>query len=311
MILPTNVLSAKDLWKIYVGGGRRVEALRGVNVVVEKGTITTLLGKNGAGKTTFLRIAATQLLPTKGEITIFGYDAVKDPWPIRERIAVVPQDARPLLFPSPLEYVQTVLVMRGFSFSDARLNAVRSLEEMEIPRELWNKSSWSLSGGMRRRVLLAAVLAADAELIFLDEPSIGLDPLARRGLWSKISKLREQGKTILLTTHYMEEAEVLSDKVILIHEGQIYLEGEPKKLVDTLKWKYKLEILNQCFLDGVEDIGYVFGDSPPFSIYVDDEEKVSNMIKILSRKGCKITVSQTTLEDVFVLTVGTRGEEVE
>ena len=302
------VLEAVDVWKVYRQGTRKVTALRGVNLKIERGTITTLLGKNGAGKTTFLRIAATQLLPTKGTVRVFGYDVVKEPWPIRERIAVVPQDAKPLLFPSPYEYVKTIQVMRGCSFGEAHRRAVEALEEMEVPREAWSRSSWSLSGGMRRRVLLAAVLAADADLVFLDEPSIGLDPIARRRLWSKIAKLREHGKTVLLTTHYMEEAEVLSDKVVLIHKGRVYLEGEPSQLVRSLPWKFKIEVTSACSLDGVTGMGEVIDTGPPYYIYVEDSAQASSVMEVLAKRGCRVVVAPVSLEDVFFLSIREREE---
>lgn len=297
------VLEAIDVWKVYRQGARKVTALRGVNLKIERGTITTLLGKNGAGKTTFLRIAATQLLPTKGTVRVFGFDVVREPWPIRERIAVIPQDAKPLLFPSPYEYVKTIQVMRGCGFGEAHRRTVEALEEMEIPREVWNRSLWSLSGGMRRRVLLAAVLAADADLVFLDEPSIGLDPIARRRLWSKIAKLREHGKTVLLTTHYMEEAEVLSDKVVLVHKGRVYLEGEPLQLVKSLLWKFKIEVTSACTLDGLSEAGEIADTGPPYYIYARDSEQASSIMETLTKRGCRAVVAPVSLEDVFLLSV--------
>ncbi|MGB9830434.1 MAG: ATP-binding cassette domain-containing protein, partial [Fervidicoccus fontis] len=171
-------IKAEDVWKIYNQNHTdEVIALRGLNLEIKKGTITTLLGKNGAGKTTFLRIIATQLIPTKGNISVLGYDVIKDVWKIREKIAVIPQDAKPLLFPSPLEFISSFLVMRGYSFSDARKRAKETLSELEIPEEYWNRAAWDLSGGYQRRLLLAAVMASDSELILLDEPSVGLDPI--------------------------------------------------------------------------------------------------------------------------------------
>lgn len=295
-------LESIDLWKIYKSRNSNVIALSGLNLEVRRGTITTLLGRNGAGKTTFLRIAATQLMPTKGELRVLGYDVVHEANKIRELIAVVPQDARPLLFPSPLEYVSSMLVMRGFSFSEARRRAKEALMELEIPEELWNKAAWDLSGGFQRRLLLAVILGIDAELIMLDEPTIGLDPIARRELWGKISLLKKRGKTVFLTTHYMEEAETLSDNVILIHKGKKVLEGSPKELVKSFKWKRKIEVLDECNIESLRKHGNVYGRRPPYIIYLN--ENVEEALSGLNEAGCRAVASNTTLEDVFLYAVG-------
>lgn len=296
-----KAISAESLWKIY-NNGSQVAALKDFSVEIERNKITTLLGRNGAGKTTFLRIAATQLLPTKGKIEVLGYDAVSQPYEVRERIAVIPQDAKPLLFPSPIEYVTSVLAMRGYSFSEARRLSKEVLEELDFTEEQMNRASWDLSGGYQRRLLLAVVLATDAELILLDEPTIGLDPIARRDLWGKISLLKKKDKTILLTTHYMDEAEKLSDKVIIIHNGQKIVEGEPKKLIEDFKWKRKIEVLDECCMDLMTKYGDVHGSIPPYIIYLNDD--FEKAVSELNSKGCRAVASITNLEDVFLKSVG-------
>jgi ABC-2 type transport system ATP-binding protein len=300
-------IESRGLWKIYDSNGRKIEALKGVDIRVEKGTITTILGRNGAGKTTFLRIAATQLLPTRGEIYVDGFDVIHDPWPVRERIAVIPQESRPLYFPSPLEYVKALLVMRGYSFAEADRRAREALETMSIPRDLWNRTIWSLSGGFKRRVLLAVMMGIDAEIVFLDEPSIGLDPLARRDLWSRISALRETGKTILLTTHYMEEAEALSDKVIILHQGRVIKEGAPRELVQKLGFKYKIEVTSQCQQNVLDSVGKRVGQRPPIIIY--PYTSVEEALETLTKNNCRSSVLPVSLEDVFLREVG--GEKWE
>ncbi|MBE9391007.1 ABC transporter ATP-binding protein [Fervidicoccus fontis] len=296
-------IKAEDVWKIYNQNRTdEVIALRGLNLEIKKGTITTLLGKNGAGKTTFLRIIATQLIPTKGNISVLGYDVIKDVWKIREKIAVIPQDAKPLLFPSPLEFISSFLVMRGYSFSDARKRAKETLSELEIPEEYWNRAAWDLSGGYQRRLLLAAVMASDSELILLDEPSVGLDPIARMELWGKITLLKKMGKTVLLTTHYMEEAEMLSDHVIIIDKGKKILEGNPKELINSFKWKHKIEVLDECDISLMKKMGVLFGSRPPFVIYLNSS--IDSVLEELNSNGCRASASLTTLEDVFLYAVG-------
>lgn len=293
---------AESLWKIYNSKNDQIVALKDISLIVEKNKITTLLGRNGAGKTTFLRIAATQLLPTKGKIEVLGYDAVRQPYEVRERIAVIPQDAKPLLFPSPLEYVTSILAMRGYSFNESKKVAKEVLEELDFSENQMKRAAWDLSGGYQRRLLLAVVLATDAELILLDEPTIGLDPIARRDLWGKISLLKKKGKTILLTTHYMDEAEKLSDKVIIIHNGKKIVEGEPQNLIENFKWKRKIEVLDECSKELMAKYGEVHGTIPPYIIYLNDDFETA--VNELNKHGCRSVASLTNLEDVFLKSAG-------
>lgn len=298
-----SVIETFDLWKIYSKGKKRIEALKGVSVKVGKNRITGLLGRNGAGKTTFIRILGTQLLPTSGEAYVMGYDVVKEANRVRSLIAVLPQEAQPLMFPSPLEYVKYVLVMRGEPFGEADASARKALEEMDIPRKYWNRSIWSLSGGYKRRVLLALLFAMDAEVVFLDEPSIGLDPIARNNLWGKITSFRKKGISIILTTHYMEEAYVLSDDVIVIHEGRVIGHDNPKALVDSLPVRYKAIISNECSDGMIQklDADFVIGSSPPYILYYKDVETALEVSRALAYRGCNVKVEAVNLEDYLLL----------
>lgn len=303
-----TLIESIDLWKIYRKGKREIEALKGVNVKISKNTITALLGRNGAGKTTFIRILGTQLLPTKGEAYILGHDVVREAGEVRKLIAVLPQEAQPPMFPSPYEYVKYVLVMRGESFSEADILAKKALEEMDIPQKYWDRSIWSLSGGYKRRVLLALLFAMNAEVIFLDEPSIGLDPIARSNIWNKILTFRKKGISIILTTHYMEEAYVLSDKVIVIHEGKLIGYDTPRRLVDSLPVKYKVIISNDC--EDVEkykiDAEIYARTGPPYVLYYKDIDTVMEISKALTYKDCNVKIEAVNLEDYLV--IHTRGE---
>ncbi len=192
--------------------------------------------------------------------------------------------------------------MRGYGFNEARTRAKEALIEVGVPEEYWGRTTWGLSGGYRRRVLLVAILGMDADIVFLDEPSIGLDPLARRELWTKISLLREKGKTILLTTHYMEEAETLSDHIIIIHNGRVLKEGSPKVLTQEFPWRYKIEVTSKCEKSVMENIGKVIGSSPPYIIYLNED--VSQPLECLAGYKCKAIATFTGLEDVFLSLVG-------
>ena len=192
-----DAVVTRDLVKIYKGG---VKALDGVSISVGEGEIACLLGPNGAGKTTLVRIIATQLLPTSGEAYVFGYNVIDESNKVRELISVSPQEGRVYLTTTPWDEVYFAARIRGFNRGEAR----RRTEEVLKRLDLWeyrNKKNLELSGGMRQKVYIGRVLVSDARLLILDEPTIGLDPIARRNLWRYIRELKNEGRTILLTTH--------------------------------------------------------------------------------------------------------------
>ncbi len=199
-------IEAKQVSKIYKG--TIYAALSTVSLNVEPGQIFTLLGRNGAGKTTFVRICATQLMPTAGSISVLGYDVVKEPGKVRNIISIVPQEGRPLRALTPWDHVYNWLQIRGENKNKSKEETEKILRKLEL-YEARNRPAMNLSGGMKQKVLVAMAMATNAELLFLDEPTIGLDPLSRRQVWSAIKDWKKEGKSILLTTHYMDEAEML------------------------------------------------------------------------------------------------------
>ena len=232
-------IEAVDLSKTYKG--TNTPALDRISVQIEKGQIFTLLGRNGAGKTTFVRICATQLLPSSGTLSIFGYDVKSNAKNVRELISVVPQEGRPLRVLTPWDHVYNWLKIRGKRRHEAKLiteNILRRLELFEVK----DKPAMNLSGGMKQKILVAMALAVDVELLFLDEPTIGLDPVSRRQVWSLIQELKKEGKTILLTTHYMDEAEILSDKILIIDNGRTIKEGTMKDLRKVISQNIRVDI---------------------------------------------------------------------
>ncbi|MGC8544038.1 MAG: ABC transporter ATP-binding protein [Vulcanisaeta sp.] len=244
------------------------EVLRGIDLDVDYGAIATLLGPNGAGKTTLIRILTTELMPHGGEAYVAGYDVVKQAGEVRRRIAVIPQDARPISYMTPHEFVYSYLLLRGLSRGDARKAARESLEELGL-WELRGVPIYQLSGGMVRRTLVAAVLASNAEIVFLDEPTVGLDAVSRRVVWNSLRRYSSGGATIFLTTHYIDEAEQISDVVFLIDNGSIVSRGRPRDLVNNLPGKYVVEYPasvsnNSCirvstsclsFVDSLNEVG--------------------------------------------------------
>lgn len=296
-----SALSAAKLTKVYADGTR---ALSEVDLEIPRGSIFCLLGRNGAGKTTFVRIASTQLLPTSGSVTVLGFDAVREPERIRPLIALVPQEGRPGSMMTPREHIIHYLVARGFGWSEAASRAREILEQLELTGYADSIAS-NLSGGLRQRTLVAMALAADAELYFLDEPTLGLDAVTRLRIWGAIRrKVSEDGCTVLLTTHYMDEAEALSDYVAIVHRGRVLLQGRPAELLKPYRAYVRLELpatlLEALQLDPLPHITRL-GDTVRVLVPKEMAQEVAQ--RALSA-GVDLQVKAVGLEDLFVSLVG-------
>jgi len=298
------VADLQDVRKVYDGG---VVALKGATIMLESGRVHCVLGRNGAGKTTLLRILATQLSPTSGRVYLFGFDALKEPGRVRDKLAVIPQGARLLPVLTPWDHVFNYLLLRGFGFSEARRRAREALELLEL-EEYSNVSALNLSGGMRQRVLVAMCISSCADFLLMDEPTVGLDPLARRRVWSAISKVvREEGRTVLLTTHYLEEAEVLSEKVVILHGGRVLSQGSPQELRTGIPERVRVDIHGDVGCDLS-----VYGRVRPYGRLVrvlTDEKRAEELSALALKKGLTVEVAPVTFEDVFVELVGLDGGE--
>lgn len=274
-------------------------ALNDVTFAVESGRVVSVLGPNGAGKTTLVRILITELLPTKGKAYVAGHDVVKEPEKIRRRIAAVPQEGAPIGFLTPYEFVYAYLLLRGYPRREARRKAEEALRELQLV-EVRDKEIQTLSGGTKRRVLLAAVLAADVDVVFLDEPTTGLDVISRRIVWNTITSMRRRGVTVLLTTHYVEEAQMLSDYVVLINRGKVVDVGPPEALMDKVPGKYVVEAYG---VTDVEKPHMIIGERAIY--FVDKPEELAGS---LIRAGAKVSVRQKSLEDYVLFKIGAISE---
>ncbi|MGC8597253.1 MAG: ABC transporter ATP-binding protein [Thermocladium sp.] len=297
-----SILSARGVYKTYDG---QRWALRGVDLEIGKSRIATLLGPNGAGKTTFVRIASTELLPTKGEIEVLGIDAVKYPSRVRPLISIIPQEARPINFITAWEAVYSYLLLRGFSRGDARRMARWAMERLSLD-QYRDTQLFNLSGGLKRRVLVAMALASNASLIFLDEPTVGLDIISRRGVWDALAELRKSGAAILLTTHYIEEAELLSDEVFIIDAGTIVRKGSPHDLLAMVPEDTVVEAYGDS-LD-LDERHVRLGNR--YIIYV-DSSMAGPLSSELVRRGMTVTIRRKTLEDAVIYLLGGWREEEE
>lgn len=297
-----NTISSEKLGKVYNDG---TQAIQDVNISCDSGHLYSVLGPNGAGKTTLLRILSTQLLPTYGKAKVLGFDVVKEAGKIRSQIAVVPQDAGSVSHMSAWQHVYWYLVSRGYTFSKAKKSAKKALELLDL-WHIKDKPSIALSGGQRKRIIVAMALATDAEVLFLDEPTAGLDPLVRRNVWSGLREEVRNGRTILLTTHNMEEAEMLADHVFMVNKGKIVASANPSKLKTLLTHKFKVLLEGTKGVNEYRGYGEVLTIGDRVVVYLDDEERLRELILDVSRRDLTLSVRPIDLEDVFIKLVGER-----
>jgi ABC-2 type transport system ATP-binding protein len=269
-----------------------------------------MLGRNGAGKTTFLRIASTQLMPTSGSVRVLELDAVKDAKELRERIAITPQEAETIYPLTPRDHVLLSLRMRGIPKEEAKKRAQEALDDLELSEVADMNSDW-LSGGLKQRVIVAMAIRTDAELIFLDEPTIGLDPLNRRRVWNQLTRLKQEGRTIILTTHYMDEAEALSDNLVIINRGKVVASGTPRSVRAAVTQRsVRVDVYDKFNQSELGRYGRTVAIAGRFRVLTDEAGAKSLGDEAVAR-GASIAISPVTLDDVFVDIVGEaeKGEE--
>ncbi|OWP55563.1 MAG: multidrug ABC transporter ATP-binding protein [Thermoplasmatales archaeon B_DKE] len=278
------MIEITELRKVYGDG---TIALGGINASIDR-RITAVIGRNGAGKTTMMRILSTQLAPTSGTVSIDGLDVMKRTAEVRRKIASIPQEATPIGILTPIEHVTLYLLARNFSHHDARREALDALDNLGI-REYMDKPADTLSGGTKRKIFVAMAIASNADTVFLDEPTTGLDPVSRMEVWSSIRKLEGN---IIVTTHYMEEAEELSQEVFLVDRGIIIEKGEVKTLLARFDGKLRAESYSP--IDGAMQI------SNTYVKYIQSGE-----VQKYAALGC--TIKRITLDDIFI----NRGVDIE
>jgi len=298
------IISVNDLSKVYAGG---FEALKNVNLDIRKGEIFALLGPNGAGKTTLINIVCGIVNPGRGSVTVDGHDIVTDFRASRSMIGLVPQELATEAFESVLDTVKFSRGLFGKPADPAHLEVVlKSLS-------LWDKKDqqiMALSGGMKRRVLIAKALAHEPEILFLDEPTAGVDVELRKDMWDVVRSLRDSGVTIILTTHYIEEAEQMADRIGVINHGEIILVQDKDALMHELGKK-------QLLLELTETIESVPSALAGFDLQLDssgaeliytydsqsDSTGITSLLHELQLAGIRfhdVKTSQSSLEEIFV-----------
>ena len=310
--MSTNQITIKDLSKVYDNG---FEALKKINLDIKKGEIIALLGPNGAGKTTLISIICGIVTPSSGKVTVEDFDIIDDYRETRSRIGLVPQELT-------LELFETVFNNVSYSRGlNGKKPDPKHIEKILKDLSMWDKKDLrlrQLSGGMKRRVLIAKALSHEPSILFLDEPTAGVDVELRRDMWKVVEDLRKTGVTIILTTHYIEEAEAIADRVAVINQGEIIvidktdellkkmghkkltinLQNELNKVPDSLK-TYNLEIGNDK-----KSVNYIYNVNA-------ESTGITNLLKDLKDAGLKLQdlkTEQTTLEKIFVSLVKENNE---
>ena len=231
-----NAITIKDLVKTYPN----TEALKGVSLEIKKGEFFALLGPNGAGKTTMIQIMTGLCNKTSGEVSLFNKDVYQDYVEARQLIGLVPQDFNFDIF----EKVYNIIYYNAGYFGIPAKERKRRIEKVLKELDLWEKRNAparALSGGMKRKLMIARALIHEPKILILDEPTAGVDVETRKAIWKYIKKLNENGTTILLTTHYIEEAEALCNRIAIINKGEIIKLDETKNLLKILEGNAKLE----------------------------------------------------------------------
>jgi len=309
------ILNITGLTKVYTGG---VKALDRVDLSIRKGEIFALLGPNGAGKTTLIGAVCGLVRPSAGTISAFGYDLARDWRKARSRIGLVPQELSTDMFETVWRAVSYSRGLFGHA-PDPELIA-QILKNLSL-YEKKDSQIRELSGGMKRRVLIAKALAHEPDLLFLDEPTAGVDVELRKGMWEQIAALRERGTTIILTTHYIEEAELMADRVGIIRGGRILMVEEKDTIMQRMGTTEAVITLNQPLTDlpgALGDFPVTLGEDGLKLCYRGGNgqgkgsEEVAALTKALIGAGIdyrSIDVHDSSLEDIFVDLVSDHKEE--
>jgi ABC-2 type transport system ATP-binding protein len=290
-----------------------VEAVRGVDLQVAEGEIFGFLGPNGAGKTTTLRMLATLIEPDGGSATIAGVDLLKDPGEVRKRIGYVAQGGSTWDDSTAREELVLHARMYGISKSEAQRRTAKALEDFQLT-DFADRKCKTYSGGQRRRVDIALGIIHEPKIVFLDEPTTGLDPQSRMHMWEEVRKLREMGMTVFLTTHYLDEADALCDRLSIMDNGEIVAEGTPHEL--------KQEVLGEVVsvllpagatgaaevLDTADYVKKLETTDTGLRLYVDDGAAVIPRV-LRSLDGASIAINgielhRPSLDDVFLAKTG-------
>ena len=300
-----NILSVKNLEKIYSSKeATTTHALNNLNLDVKEGEIFGLLGPNGAGKTTFINILAGTVMKSSGQVNVWGFDLDKNPRQVRASVGIVPQEINLDPFFSPRKLLELQAGLYGIKEEDRITDTILKLVSLESQA---NSYARSLSGGMKRRLLMAKALVHQPPIVFLDEPTAGVDVELRKNLWKNVKSLNDQGVTIILTTHYLEEAEEMCDRIAILNKGSMVALDSTKNLLDKIQTKKVIFKTNK-------KINIKSGDLESLNIisnlenetcisYEKSKINIEDVINFIKKKDVQIRDISTDdgdLEDVFL-----------
>ena len=300
-----NILSVKNLKKIYSSkqAGDNL-ALNDLNLDVKEGEIFGLLGPNGAGKTTFINILAGTVVKTAGQVNVWGFDLDKNPRQVRASVGIVPQEVNLDPFFSPRKLLELQAGLYGIKEKDRITDTILKLVSLEKQA---NSYARSLSGGMKRRLLMAKALVHQPPIVILDEPTAGVDVELRQNLWKNVKLLNELGVTIILTTHYLEEAEEMCGRIAILNKGNIVALDSTKNLLDRIQTKkvtFKTDIKININDDDLESLKIVSHTDNEVCVSYEKSkinmEELINLIKKNNVKIIDISTDDGDLEDVFL-----------
>ena len=308
-------IETRALERTFKGG---VAAVRGVDLSVSRGEVFGFLGPNGAGKTTTVRMLCTLLPLTGGTATVAGVDVVAEPAEVRRRIGVALQDIGLDPVQTGRELLELQCGLYGIGGARARTRATELLELVGLS-EAADRRTKTYSGGMKRRLDLASALVHSPEVLFLDEPTTGLDPSSRRAIWDEVRRINDSGTTVFLTTQYLEEADELCDRLAIIDAGEIVAEGTPEQLkaemghdVVTLTLDGADGAATEHAVRGLDGLERVVAEAGALALYVNNGAgSISEIVRRLEGHGVgvgAITVSRPSLDDVFLQATGRRLE---
>jgi ABC-2 type transport system ATP-binding protein len=313
------VIKARGLARRFKARGRTIDAVQGVDIDVEHGELVGFLGPNGAGKSTTLRMLTTLLRPTAGEAVVAGCDLLSDPAGVRKRIGYVAQGHGAGDDQKVIDELVLQGRLYGLSAAGSRQRVAKVVEQFDLTA-IVDRLAGRLSGGQKRRLDIAMGMLHAPELLFLDEPSTGLDPQSRNNLWDHIRDLRASGTTIFLTTHYLDEADALCDRILVIDHGRLVAEGSP----DTLKGKVAGDLVTletgapaetaavASNLEGAQEL-QVTGSTVRFRVPKGDTV-LPALLRQLDQAGIhlqSVQVQRPTLDDVFLTLTGRTLREAE
>lgn len=307
IILMSPVITVSNLTKKYGS----LSAVDKISFLVNAGEVFGLLGENGAGKTTTLEMIEGLRKPSQGKITVFNHDTKENSREIKERIGVQLQSS------AYYRYLKLKEILDLFgSFYSKQADGMELLKMVGLETKA-NDVIGSLSGGQKQRFSIVASLVNDPEIVFLDEPTTGLDPIARRRLWDNITAIKKKGKTIILTTHYMEEAEILCDRIAIMEAGKIVAMDDTHKLIENAHEPFKISFIDtkitETDLKELKKLGSlknIAGKKYQSELYLKTQKNLNNALGLIHEKDPEsITVTRASLEDVFVELTGKKLAE--